>query len=113
MKRFLIADDHAIIRYALRTILLTAFVNAHIEEVADSEDLFKKVMDEKWDVVITDISMPGRSGLEILQQIRQTQPKLPILVLSMHPEELYAVRVIKAGGSGYLRKDTAMQNLEK
>lgn len=111
MKRFLIADDHAIIRYALRNILLTAFVNAHIEEVTDAEDLLRKVMLEDWDVVITDISMPGRSGLEILQQIRLTHPKLPVLVLSMHPEELYAVRVMKAGGSGYLRKDTAMQEL--
>ncbi|MEP6748553.1 MAG: response regulator transcription factor [Bacteroidota bacterium] len=113
MKRFLIADDHAIIRYALKNILLTAFVNAHIEEVTDAEDLLKKVVEERWDVVITDISMPGRSGLEILQQIKQIYPKLPVLVLSMHPEELYAVRVIKAGGSGYLRKDTAMHELEK
>ncbi|MEP7277356.1 MAG: response regulator transcription factor [Bacteroidota bacterium] len=111
MKRFLIADDHAIIRYALKNILLAAFLNAHVEEVVDAEDLLRKVMTEEWDVVITDISMPGRSGLEILQQIRQTHPKLPVLVLSMHPEELYAVRVMKAGGSGYLRKDTAMQEL--
>jgi two-component system, NarL family, invasion response regulator UvrY len=113
MKRFLIADDHAIIRYALKNILLTAFVNAYIEEVTDAEDLLKKVVEETWDVVITDISMPGRSGLEILQQIKQMYPKLPVLVLSMHPEELYAVRVMKAGGSGYLRKDTAMHELEK
>ncbi len=111
MKRFIIADDHAIIRYALKTILLSAFMNAHVEEVVDAEDLLRKVIQEEWDVVITDISMPGRSGLEILQQIRQTHPKLPVLVLSMHPEELYAVRVMKAGGSGYLRKDTAMQEL--
>lgn len=111
MKRFLIADDHAIIRYALKNILLAAFINAYVEEVADAEDLLKKVLEEEWDVVITDISMPGRSGLEVLQQIRQTHSRLPVLVLSMHPEELYAVRVMKAGGSGYLRKDTAMQEL--
>ena len=111
MKRFIIADDHAIIRYALKTILLSAFMNAHVEEVVDAEDLLRKVLQEEWDVVITDISMPGRSGLEILQQIRLTHPKLPVLVLSMYPEELYAVRVMKAGGSGYLRKDTAMQEL--
>jgi two-component system invasion response regulator UvrY len=113
MRRFLIADDHAIIRYALRNILLSAFIDAKIEEVTDAEDLLRKVMQEQWDVVITDISMPGRSGLEVLQQIKQSFPKLPVLVLSMHPEELYAVRVIKAGGSGYLKKDTAMQELVK
>src|SRR3982751_49027 len=111
MKRFIIADDHAIIRYALKNILISAFVNAHVEEVGDAEDLLKKVMTETWDAVITDISMPGRSGLEILQQIRQTHPRLPVLVLSMHPEELYAVRVMKAGGSGYLKKDSATEEL--
>jgi len=113
MKRFLIADDHAIIRYAIKCILQEAFLDTHIEEVNDAESLLKKVLSEKWDVVITDISMPGRSGLEILQQIRQTHPKLPVLVLSIHREEIYAVRVMKAGGSGYIRKDTAMQDLVK
>lgn len=106
MKRFLIADDHAIFLYALKQILLKSFPDAYIQEVTDAEDILKKVMAEEWDVVITDISMPGRSGLEILQQIHQTFPKLPVLVMSMHPEELYAIRVIKAGGSGYLKKDT-------
>lgn len=111
MKRFIIADDHAIIRYALKNILAKAFLDVYVEEVADAEDLLKKVLTEQWDVVITDISMPGRSGLEVLQQIRQTHPKLPVLVLSMHAEELYAVRVMKAGGSGYLKKDTVMEEL--
>jgi len=111
MKRFIIADDHAIIRYALKNILQSAFLDVYVEEAVDAEDLLKKVMAEDWDAVITDISMPGRSGLEILQQIRQTHPRLPVLVLSMHPEELYAVRVMKAGGSGYLKKDTAMEEL--
>jgi len=111
MKRFLIADDHAIIRYAIKCILQEAFLDTQIEEVNDAEDLLQKVLNEHWDVVITDISMPGRSGLEILQQIRRTHPKLPVLVLSIHREEIYAVRVMKAGGSGYIRKDTAMQDL--
>jgi two-component system invasion response regulator UvrY len=111
MKRFIIADDHAIIRYALKNILVSAFLDAYVEEVSDAEDLLKKVTMEEWDVVITDISMPGRSGLDVLQQIRQTHPRLPVLVLSMHPEELYAVRVMKAGGSGYLKKDTVMEEL--
>lgn len=105
MERFLIADDHEIFLYALKQILLRSFPDAQIESVQNAEELLKKVMEQEWDVVITDISMPGRSGLEILHQIRQSFPKLPVLVLSMHPEELYAVRVIKAGGSGYLKKD--------
>lgn len=113
MKRFLVADDHAIIRYAIRNILQNAFLDVHIEEVSDAESLLQKVMKEHWDVVITDISMPGKSGLEILQQIRQSHPKLPVLVLSIHREEIYAVRVMKAGGAGYIRKDTAMQELVK
>src|ERR1700733_14649043 len=105
MKRFLIADDHAIIRYALKNILQSAFISAHIEEVVDAEDLLKKVMREPWDVVISDISMPGRSGLEILQEIRKSHPKLPVLMLSMFSEAHYGLRVMKAGASGYLNKD--------
>ena len=113
MKRFLIADDHSIIRYAIRNILLASYVDVHVEEASNAEEMLHKVLKENWDVVITDISMPGRSGLEVLQEIRQAHPKLPVLVLSMHREELYAVRVMKAGGSGYLKKDTAMNELVK
>ena len=113
MKRFLIADDLPMIRYAIKNILLGAYMGAHVTEVGDAEELLKKVTEEQWDVVITDISMPGRSGLDIMQQIRQLYPKLPVLVLSIHPESLYAVRVMKAGGSGYLKKDSAMHELVK
>jgi two-component system invasion response regulator UvrY len=111
MKKFLIADDHAIIRYALKNILVESYPGAVVEEAENAETLLMKVMQEPWDVVITDISMPGKSGLEILQEIRRLYPRMPVLVLSMHPEQLYAVRVMKAGGSGYLRKDMAMQEL--
>jgi DNA-binding NarL/FixJ family response regulator len=113
MNRFLIADDHTVVRRGLKQILLEAFPSALIEEVADAEDLFKKVMKEKWDVVISDISMPGRSGLEVLQQIRLDYPKLPVLILSVHSEDQYAIRVLKAGASGYLTKDSAPEELVK
>ena len=113
MRRFLIADDHTVVRRGLKQILLEAFPSALIEEVSDAEDLFKKVMREKWDVVISDISMPGRSGLEVLQQIRQDHPKLPVLILSIYPEDQYAIRVLKAGASGYLTKDSAPEELVK
>ena len=111
MVRFLIADDHTIVRRGLRQILLEGFPTAHIEEVGDAEDLVKKVIQSSWDVVISDLSMPGRSGLEALQQIRQIQPKLPVLILSIHPEEQYALRVLKAGAAGYLSKDLAPDEL--
>jgi two-component system, NarL family, invasion response regulator UvrY len=113
MKHILIADDHSVVRRGLKQILLEAFPFAEIVEVADAEELFKKIMKHKWDVVISDISMPGRSGLEILQQIKQDQPKLPVLILSVHPEEQYALRVLKAGASGYLNKDSAPEELVK
>jgi len=100
MHRFLIADDHTVVRKGLRQILLEAFPSAIIEEVTDAESLLKKVFAQSWDVVISDISMPGRSGLEVLQQIKQQYPKLPVLILSVYPEEQYALRVLKAGASG-------------
>jgi DNA-binding NarL/FixJ family response regulator len=111
MHRFLIADDHTVVRKGLKQILLEAFPSALIEEVIDAEGLLKMVFTKTWDVVITDISMPGRSGLEVLQQVKQHYPKLPVLVLSVHSEDLYALRVLKSGASGYLNKDSAPEQL--
>jgi two-component system invasion response regulator UvrY len=111
MRRFLVADDHSVVRKGLRHILSEAFPSAIIEEVTNAEDLLKRATGEEWDVVITDISMPGRSGLEILQQVRLEHPKLPILVLSMHSEDQYAIRVLKAGASSYLNKESAPEEL--
>lgn len=113
MRRFLIADDHAVVRKGLKQILQDAFPSALIEEVADAEELLKKVNKEEWDVAISDISMPGRSGLDVLDQIREAQPKLPVLILSMHHEDQYAIRVLRAGASGYLNKDSAPDELVK
>ncbi|HEV3222068.1 MAG TPA: response regulator transcription factor [Puia sp.] len=113
MHRILIADDHTVVRKGLKQILQDAFPSALIEEVADAEDLLKRVFSEDWDVVISDISMPGRSGLDVLQQIRQSHPRLPILILSMHPEDQYAIRVLRAGASGYLNKNSAPEELVK
>lgn len=111
MFRVLIADDHTVVRRGLRQILLEGFPSAYVEEVADAEELIKKIIQSNWDLVISDLSMPGRSGLEALQQIKQIQPKLPVLILSIHPEEQYAVRVLRAGASGYLSKDMAPDEL--
>ena len=111
MIRILIADDHSIVRKGIHQILIEGFPGAKIEEVENAEFMIKKVMEEEWDVVISDLSMPGRSGLEAIAQIKQICPKLPILIMSIHPEEHYAVRVLKAGGSGYLSKDLAPEEL--
>ena len=113
MLRILIADDHTVVRKGLRQILLDEFPTAEIEEVADAEALIQKVMTAQWDVVISDLSMPGRSGLDALQQIKVSHPYLPVLILSIHPEEQYALRALKSGAWGYLSKDTAPDELVK
>jgi len=111
MLRILIADDHAIVRRGLKDIIRDEFPLADIVGVEDANELMKRVMKESWNVVITDLSMPGRSGLEALQQIKNEYPALPVLVLSIYPEEQYAIRVLKAGASGYLNKDMAPDEL--
>ena len=113
MLRILIADDHTVVRKGLKQILLEEFPNALIDEVPDAEELINKVMSGKWDVVVSDLSMPGRSGLDALQQIKLSYPDLPVLILSIHPEEQYALRALKSGASGYLSKDTAPDELVK
>jgi DNA-binding NarL/FixJ family response regulator len=106
MLRILIADDHAIVRTGLKQLILAEFHRAEIGEAGDAEDLIKKAILKEWDVVICDLHMPGRSGLDALKQIKQAVPKLPVLIMSMHPEEQYGFRVIKAGAAGYLSKDS-------
>lgn len=113
MIRILIADDHAIVRKGLKQILLEEYPSAFIGEVADAEALILAAINEPWDVVICDMSMPGRSGLDALQQIKKSSPKLPVLIMSMHPEDQYALRVLKAGASGYLGKETIHDDIVK
>jgi DNA-binding NarL/FixJ family response regulator len=111
MLRILIADDHAIVRKGLIQLILEEYPSATIGEVEDAEQLIHKAINEEWDVVICDLSMPGRSGLDALHQIKQFSPRLPVLIMSMHPEDQYALRVLKAGASGYLGKDTIHDDL--
>jgi DNA-binding NarL/FixJ family response regulator len=113
MLRILIADDHTVVRRGLRQILLEDFPGCEVDEVGDAEELVKKVITGTWNVVITDLNMPGRSGLDALNQIRHINADLPVLVLSVHPEDQYAMRVLKAGASGYLNKDSAPEELVK
>lgn len=111
--KVLIADDHTIVRRGLKEILLDEFANALIFEVANGIELLKKVRTEKVDIVITDISMPGMSGMDALKQLKEEFPKLPVLILSIHSEDQYAIRMLRAGASGYLTKESASDELIK
>ena len=113
MIRILIADDHAIVRKGLRQIITEAYPSAEITEVSNVESLVSEVLKSGWDLVITDINMPGRSGVEALHQLKQIDPKLPVLIMSMYPEDQYALRVLKGGASGYLSKETIHEDLLK
>jgi two-component system, NarL family, invasion response regulator UvrY len=109
--RILIADDHSLIREGLKKILLESLPFAEVTDVSDSAELLKLAINEQWDIIISDISMPGQSGIEVLKQIKVHVPNTPILMLSMHAPEQYAVRAIKAGASGYLTKESAPYEL--
>ena len=113
MIKVLIADDHAIVRKGLKQLLLEEYPSAVIEEAGDAEDLINKTFSKEWDVVICDLSMPGRSGLDAIKQIKQSSPGLPVLIMSMYPAEQYAIRVLKAGAYGYLSKDSIHDELIK
>ncbi len=111
MLKILIADDHAIVRAGLKQVLADTPDMAVTDEAGATEEAIRKALDGDFDVVVLDISMPGRGGLEVLQQIKSQKPKLPVLVLSMHPEEQYALRVLKAGAAGYLTKESVTDEL--
>lgn len=112
-KRIIIADDHSFIRMGLIQILKDEYPTVEITEVGDGESLVKEVTLHDFDLVISDLDMPGRSGLEALEQIKLIKPDLPVLILSIYTEDLYAVRVLKAGASGYLNKNAAPYELIK
>ncbi len=111
MKKVLIADDHAIFREGLKRLIAKTvdFVVSH--EAADGIEALKKVQELEFDLVILDISIPGRSGLEVLMDIRKIRPKLPVLIMSMYPAEQFALRAYKAGAAGYLTKGGAANEL--
>ena len=109
--KILIADDHAIVRKGLKQIIESSIIHSVVEEAESGEEALNKSLNSDYDVIVLDISMPGRSGLEILNEIKTHKPDSPILILSIHPENQYAVRVMKAGASGYITKDTAPEEL--
>lgn len=111
MNQIILADDHSFIRLGLIQILKDEYPSVEITEVSDGEALVRAVTLQECDLVISDLDMPGRSGLEALQQIKLIKPDLPVLILSIYSEDLYAVRVLKAGASGYLNKNAAPDEL--
>jgi len=106
MIRVFIADDHGIVRKGMKQILSRTPDIVVAGEAGTGQEALEKIWANHFDVIILDISLPGRNGLEILKQIKSHQPKLPVLILSMYPEEQYAVRVLKAGAAGYLTKES-------
>lgn len=111
MKRIILADDHSFVRLGLIQILTDEYPSVEIKQVSDGESLVKEVTLGDWDLVISDLDMPGRNGLEALQQIKLIKPDLPVLILSIYTEDLYAIRVLKAGASGYMNKNAAPEEL--
>jgi two-component system, NarL family, invasion response regulator UvrY len=111
MIRILVADDHAVVRQGVKQILADVQDMAVKDEAQNGAETLEKVLQHDYDVVLLDISMPGRSGLEVLEDIKNQRPKLAVLILSMHPEEQYAVRALRAGASGYLTKASAPNEL--
>ena len=107
MIRIVIADDHAIVREGLKRIVASAEDLDVIDEAADGTEVMQRVREHEFDVLMLDLSMPGRSGMELIKLVHVEKPRLRILVLSMHQELQYAVRAIKSGASGYLSKETA------
>ena len=111
MTRILIADDHELLRRGLRTILAEAFPDLVVGEAADARQALAAAAKQSWDVVLLDINMPGRSGLDALQDLKRLHPQMPVVVLSVFPEKDYAIRAFKLGASGYVSKQSASGEL--
>lgn len=115
MLNFLIADDHSLFRRGVKDLLSDEFGTATIEECGDAYELLELVRrkNKKWDVLILDIGMPGTTGTDALMQVKRERPSLPVIILSMHPEDQYAVRMFKAGANAYLTKASTSEELVK
>jgi two-component system, NarL family, invasion response regulator UvrY len=111
MIRILLVDDHPVVRHGIRQILFEGLEEVIVGEAGDVATASERIRKDGWDVVVLDLTLPGTSGLDLLKEIRRDQPGLPVLVLSMHPASQFARRVLAAGASGYLTKDSAATEL--
>lgn len=109
--KIMLVDDHAVVRQGLKQILVEAFNDGIFGEAQNAAEALSLVRQQPWDIIVLDLTLPGESGLDVLKQIRHDYPQLPVLILSMHPENQYAVRTIKAGAAGYLTKESAPEEL--
>jgi len=107
----LIADDHANVRRGLREILVDAFSDASFSEASDGEEVLTQLVGSQPDVLLLDINMPGRSGFEVLKDVKQIYPWLPVIMVSVQPESQYALRCLRAGAAAYVNKDSAPEEL--
>lgn len=113
MINVLIADDHPVVRQGIKQILAEDSEIGGLGEAKNSQEVLDQIRKSDWDVIILDITMPGRGGLDTLKEIKGERPRLPVLILSIHPEDQYAVRALKAGAAGYLTKESAPDDLIK
>jgi two-component system invasion response regulator UvrY len=111
MIKVLVVDDHPIVRQGLKQVISEESDMAVFGEAQNSQEVLELIYRQDWDVVILDITLPGRGGLDVLKEIKHERPSLPVLILSMHPEDQYAVRALKAGAAGYITKESAPQEL--
>lgn len=111
MKRILLADDHYIVRQGLKQVLADKFEGFVFGEASNGNEALQLVWNEHWDILLLDISMPGRGGLDTLKEVNRAKPKLPVIILSMHSEDQFAVRALKLGAYAYVRKDSAGREL--
>ncbi|MGE5283441.1 MAG: response regulator [Actinomycetota bacterium] len=111
MLRVLIADDHEIVRKGLRNVLAEVLQPIKVDESSNGQDAVSKILKSEYNLVVLDLKMPGKSGLDVLKEIKQHRPKLPVLILSMQPEEQFAIRAMRAGAAGYLTKECAGDEL--
>jgi two-component system invasion response regulator UvrY len=109
--RILLVDDHPVVRHGIRQILIDGLRAVTVGEASDVPTASARLRTDAWDVVVLDLTLPGASGLDLLKEIRRERPALPVLVLSMHPAAQFARRVLSAGASGYLTKDSAATDL--
>src|SRR5882672_1496713 len=109
--RILIADDHPVVRHGLKQILASDPKLSVVGEAKNGNEMLELARKLEWDIAIVDFSMPGKSGLDLLKELKREHPRRPVLVLSMYPEEVHATRVLKAGGAGYLNKASASEEL--
>jgi len=107
----LIADDHAVVRRGLKGILTDAIPGARFQEAATGEEALSRLSEFAAGLLVLDINMPGRSGLDILRDVKEAYPRLPVIVMSMQPEDQYALRCLRAGASAYINKDSAPEEL--